>query len=93
LQGFGIGNLHADEHLIAVLEDLYSAGCLSLLTSQVPFGHLDQRYSVSAWTRHAKILSSDCHSHADLYAKALKIYLQYPTVDERRAHWHESLNT
>ena len=89
LQGFGIGNLHADDSLIEVLHDLYQAGCLTLLTSQVPFGGLDQRYAVSAWTTHAKILISDCASHADLYAKALKIYLQYATLDERRAHWHE----
>ena len=93
LQGFGIGNLHADDGLVDALNALYEAGCLTLLTSQVPFGGLDQRYAISAWMTHAKILSSDCTSHADLYAKALKIYLQYPTVDERRAHWHESLNT
>ena len=89
LQGFGIGNLHADDSLIKILHELYAAGCLTLLTSQVPFGDLDQRYAVSAWTSDAKILISDCASHADLYAKALKIYLQYATVDERRAHWHE----
>ena len=93
LQGFGIGNLHADAALIDALNDLYSAGCLTLLTSQVPFGRLDQRYAVSAWTTDAKILSSDCAGHADLYAKALKIYLQYPTVDERRAHWQQSFNS
>lgn len=93
LQGFGIGNLHADAAIIEVLNAIYEAGCLTLLTSQVPFGGLDQRYAVSAWLSHAKILSSDCASHADLYAKAFKIYLQYPTVDERRAHWHESLNS
>jgi L-asparaginase len=93
LQGFGIGNLHANQALIDTLNDLYQAGCLTLLTSQVPFGGLDQRYAVSAWTLDAKILSSDCAGHADLYAKALKIYLQYPTVDERRAHWQQSFSS
>lgn len=87
LQGFGIGNLAANSTLMDVLNQLYVAGCISILTSQVPFGGLDQRYVVSAWTEQAKIVRSDCASHADLYAKALKMYLQYASPDERWAHW------
>ncbi len=89
LQGFGIGNIAANAALIDSLEQLYAAGCIPLLTTQVPFGQMESRYAVSAWTENAKIIRSDCASHADLYAKALKMYLQYASPDERWAHWSD----
>lgn len=89
LQGFGTGNLAVNPQLIALFQDLYEQGCVVVLTTQVPFGGIDQRYAVSAWTAQAKIIVSDCLGHADLYAKALKMYLQYPTAEERFSHWHD----
>jgi hypothetical protein len=32
---------------------------------------------------------SDAHSHADLYAKALQIYLKYPSPEQWLSHWNE----
>ena len=89
LQGFGTGNLAVNAELIALFDEFYAQGCIVILSTQVPFGRTDQRYAVAAWTTQAKIIVSDCLGHADLYAKALKMYLQYPTAEARFSHWHD----
>jgi L-asparaginase len=75
--------------LIALFDEFYAQGCVAILSTQVPFGRTDQRYAVAAWTTQAKIIVSDCLGHADLYAKALKMYLQYPSAEARFSHWHD----
>lgn len=89
LQGFGTGNLAVNAELIALFDEFYAQGCVAILSTQVPFGRTDQRYAVAAWTTQAKIIVSDCLGHADLYAKALKMYLQYPSAEARFSHWHD----
>lgn len=91
LQGFGTGNLVVNQEFIATLHAIYAQGCAIVLTTQVPFGTINQHYAVSEWTQHANIIISDCLGHADLYAKALKMYLQYDSVDQWHAHWHDSV--
>lgn len=89
LQGFGTGNLATNAEFISALQTIQTQGCAIILTTQVPFGTIDQRYAISEWTQHANIIISDCLGHADLYAKALKMYLQYDAVDQWQIHWHE----
>lgn len=89
LQGFGTGNLAVNEALIALIDQLYDQGCLSVLTTQVPFGATDQRYAIAEWVNHCKILLNESYGHADLYAKALKMYLQYDTVEQWHRHWYD----
>ena len=89
LQGFGTGNLAVNEPFIACIQKLQQAGCVVILTTQVPFGRIDQRYAISQWIQQTHILLNDCLGHADLYAKALKMYLQYDAVDQWQAHWHD----
>lgn len=91
LQGFGTGNLAVNESFITCIQQLQAAGCAVILTTQVPFGGIDQRYAISQWTGQANILLNDCLGHADLYAKALKMYLQYDSVDQWHTHWHDSV--
>ncbi|MDN5512093.1 asparaginase [Acinetobacter sp.] len=91
LQGFGTGNLAVNQEFIATLHAIHAQGCAIVLTTQVPFGTINQHYAVSEWTQHANIIISDCLGHADLYAKALKMYLQYDSVDQWHAHWHDSV--
>ena len=88
LQGFGTGNIAVNDEILALFEDLYHQKCLTIVSSQVTFGQLDQRYAVSSWMQSARVLINDCHSHADLYAKTLQMYLKYPTHDQRFEHWH-----
>ena len=88
LQGFGTGNIAVNDEILALFEDLYQQKCLTIVSSQVTFGQLDQRYAVSSWMQSARVLINDCHSHADLYAKTLQMYLKYPTHDQRFEHWH-----
>ncbi len=52
---------------------------------------MQQRYAISQWLQDSKILISDCQSHADLYAKALKMYLQYDSLAQWYAHWQSSV--
>ena len=89
LQGFGTGNLAVNDAMIALIDQLYEQGCISVLTTQVPFGATDQRYAIAEWVNHCKILLNESYGHADLYAKALKMYLQYDTVEQWHRHWYD----
>lgn len=91
LQGFGTGNLAVNAEFISTLQAIQMQGCAIILSTQVPFGTIDQRYAISEWIQHANIIISDCLGHADLYAKALKMYLQYDSVDQWHTHWHDSM--
>lgn len=57
LQGFGTGNIAVNQELLATLDELYARGCVPILTTQVTFGGIDQRYAISAWTKTAKLSS------------------------------------
>lgn len=89
LQGFGTGNIAVNDEILALFEQLYQQQCLPIISTQVTFGQLDQRYAVSSWIQSAKVLVNDCHSHADLYAKVLQMYLKYPTHEQWFEHWHQ----
>ena len=82
LQGFGTANLAVDSELLALFHDLYAKNCAIVLTSQVPFGHIEQHYAINSWLAEAPVILSHELGHADLYAKTLKMYLQYPHVEQ-----------
>lgn len=92
LQGFGTGNIAVNETLIQLLQKIQAKNCAIILSSQVPFGSLDQRYAISEWISQAKILINNSFSHADLYAKTLKMYLEYDAVDQWHDPWNHSVN-
>lgn len=87
LQGFGTGNIAVNYSLIELINTLYEQGCAVILTTQVPFGDTDQRYAVADWVKSSKVLINGGYGHADLYAKALKMYLQYDAVEQWHRHW------
>jgi L-asparaginase len=89
LQGFGTGNLAVNPDLIQLFDDFYNAGCAVVLTTQVPFGSTYQRYAIAEWVQDCRILLNDAYGHADLYAKALKMYLQYDSVEQWHHHWSD----
>lgn len=92
LQGYGTGNMASDTEIIQALQLLKQKGCVCILTTQVALGETDQRYAITQWTQNAAILINDCYGHADLYAKILKIYLEYRTTDQYVQHWSDHLN-
>lgn len=92
LQGYGTGNMASDAGIIDALQQLRQSGCVCVLTTQVALGETDQRYAITQWTQNAAILINDSYGHADLYAKILKIYLEYRTTDEYVQHWSDHLN-
>ncbi|MEK5772652.1 asparaginase, partial [Acinetobacter variabilis] len=83
------GNLAVNPDLIQLFDDFYNAGCAVVLTTQVPFGSTDQRYAIAEWVQDCRILLNDAYGHADLYAKALKMYLQYDSVEQWHHHWSD----
>ena len=87
LQGFGTGNIAVNDQVVAQIKYIQQQGCAVILTTQVPFGAIDQRYAVSQWVQDAQILVSNCAGHADLYAKVLQMYLQYDAIEQWHAHW------
>lgn len=89
LQGYGTGNIAINAEIQQHLQQLQFNGCVIILDTQVPFGGLDQRYAVSDWVNASKILLNDTQSHADLYAKILKMYLQYSTSEPWHDHWYD----
>ena len=89
LQGYGTGNIAIDQDILQQIQALQHQGCAVILDTQVLFGGIDQRYAVSQWVHDSKILVNNTHSHAELYAKILKIYLQYPTSDQWHDHWYD----
>ena len=90
LQAYGTGNLAVNSQIIEQIQKLRSLGCLTILATQVVLGGMDQRYSISQWVKDSGILVSNSPTQADLYAKILKIYLQYPTSEQWHAHWYTS---
>jgi L-asparaginase len=92
LQGYGTGNIAVDARSIQLLQDIQQKGCNIILDTQVTFGGLDQRYAVSQWVKQSQLLVNDAHSHSDLYAKILKMYLQYPSSDQWHDHWYDHSN-
>lgn len=92
LQAYGTGNMVTDHEMIHHFLEIQALGCPIILDTQVPFGGLDQRYAVSDWLNETKILINDAHSHADLYAKILKMYLQYPSTNQWHEHWYDFSN-
>lgn len=89
IQGFGSGNLAVDAPMLEVFHQLSSANCALILTTQVPFGRLSQQYAISEWMKESATLVSNCYSHADLYAKSLKMYLQYQDIRQWHVHWND----
>lgn len=92
IQAYGVGNLAVNERIIQHFKSLQDNGCQIILSTQVLFGGMDQRYAISQWIQDSKILVSDALSQADLYAKILKIYLQYPTSEQWHDHWYDHLD-
>lgn len=91
LQGFGTGNIAINNTFLATLNQIQAHNCAVIISSQVPFGPLDQRYAVSEWIQQAHFLVSHCYSHADLYAKTLKMHLKYPNIDQWYLHWQDEI--
>lgn len=89
LQGFGTGNLVTNAEIIDLIKQFSARNCLPILSTQVSFGGIDQRYAVSAWVKDAQIIVTDTLGHADLYAKALQLYLKYDHAEQWFSHWQD----
>ncbi len=89
LQGYGCGNIALTADISHTLKQLYTMGCVCILTSQVLFGELQTVYAVNGDLETAGLILDNSQSPADLYAKIVQIYLQYRTAAEWRSHWYK----
>lgn len=89
IQAYGTGNFAVDSTTLKHFNQLQQLGCNIVLDTQVLFGGLNQQYAISDWVRDAKLLVNNTHSFADLYAKILQMYLQYPASEPWFDHWYD----
>lgn len=87
LQGFGSGNIPYSPQFKHVLSDLTTQGCWVILSSQVLFGALSQQYAVTSWLSDLNLAIDPHHSQADLYARAVLLYLQYGGQENWQRYW------
>lgn len=87
LQAFGSGNLAYSEKIFFELQQLISQGCWVILTSQVLYGKLSQIYATGSWLAQLNLVIDSHHSQADLYARAMLLYLQYHQYENWQQFW------
>lgn len=87
LQSFGSGNLPYSLALKNCLMKLLAQGCWVILSSQVLFGKLSQHYAAGCWLSELDLVIDPHHSQADLYARAVLLYLQYGDQKNWQRYW------
>ena len=87
LQGFGSGNLPYDKNLEQCLEQFINQGCWVIISSQVLSGSLSQKYATGSWLNNINLVFDPHHSQADLYARAVLLYLQYGQQPNWQQYW------
>lgn len=89
VQAYGCGNFALSPAHLQCLTMLQAKNCLCVLSSQVPFGQMQQIYAINAHSGSFAWLMDNSASPADLYAKIVQIYLQYPSVAQRQHYWYQ----
>ncbi|MFC3902875.1 L-asparaginase [Acinetobacter marinus] len=87
LQTFGAGNLAYSASLKSAIEDLLAKKCWVIISSQVLFGELSNQYAVAAWLAELGVVIDPHYSQADLYARAVLLYLQFADQVDWQQHW------
>ena len=89
LQGFGSGNLAYHPDLEKILQELIDEGCWVIISSQVLFGALSQKYATGCWLNNINLVFDPHYSQADLYARATLLYLQYGDEKNWQQYWDQ----
>ena len=89
LQGFGSGNLPYHADLEKVLQQLITQGCWVIISSQVLYGALSQKYATGSWLNNINLVFDPHYSQADLYARATLLYLQYGDEKNWQQYWDQ----
>lgn len=87
LQTFGAGNLAYSASLKSVLQELLAKKCWVIISSQVLFGELSNQYAVATWLAELGVVVDPHYSQADLYARAVLLYLQIADQVDWQQHW------
>ncbi|MCH4247995.1 MAG: asparaginase domain-containing protein [Acinetobacter populi] len=87
LQAFGCGNLPYTEKLKTLLNTLIQKQCWIILSSQVLYGELSHQYAAGSWLADLDLVFDPHHSQADLYARAVLLYLQYHQQQNWQTYW------
>lgn len=86
IQGFGSGNLPYSEGLKQALNNLLNNDCQIIISSQVLYGDLSQKYATGSWLNELNVLFDHHISHADSFARAVLLWTFYPQ------HWQQYWN-
>lgn len=86
IQGFGSGNLPYSEGLKQALNSLLNNDCQIIISSQVLYGELSQKYATGSWLSEIDVLFDHHISQADSYARAVLLLAFYPE------HWQQYWN-
>ncbi|GAA5017498.1 asparaginase [Acinetobacter puyangensis] len=87
LQTFGCGNLAYTTELKDVLNALIQSGCWIIISSQVLYGELSHQYAAGSWLADLDLVFDPHHSQADLYARAVILYLQHHQQQNWQKYW------
>ena len=87
LQGFGSGNLPYSKALEHALKHLVSQGTWVIISTQVLFGPITQKYATGSWLNNINLVFDPHYSQADLYARAVLLYLQYGDQKNWQQYW------
>ena len=87
LQGFGSGNLPYSLELERILKELINKGVWVIISTQVLFGTLAQKYATGSWLNNINLVFDPHFSQADLYARATLLYLQYGHQKNWQQYW------
>lgn len=87
LQGFGSGNIPYSIDLKNNLERLIQHGCWIIISSQVLYGAISQKYATGSWLNNVNVVFDPHYSQADLYTRATLLYLQYGQQKNWQQYW------
>lgn len=86
IQGFGSGNIPYSDGLKQALNSLLNNDCQIIISSQVLYGELSQKYATGSWLSDIGVLFDHHISQADSYARAVLLLAFYPE------HWQQYWN-
>ncbi|MBS9780196.1 MAG: asparaginase [Moraxellaceae bacterium] len=91
LQGFGAGNIPSSSDLEELFQLAYKNGYLIISTTQCSFGGVSASYQAGSWQYQHQVLSGEDLTVETIFSRLLWIYLNYPTIDERKEQWQQLL--
>lgn len=89
LIGYGSGNVLYSEDIKQALITAHQNNIIIVLTSQVPFGKINDEYEAGSWLNECAVLSSQHLSISAIFAKLLYVCACTPNFHDRLCFWQQ----